>query len=455
MIYDPAVESLARPELHALQQERLRRVVRYVSDRVAFYRRKLDDARTRPECVQSLGDLGRLPFTSKADLRDEFPFGAFAVPPERLARIHASTGTTGRPVVVGYTGADLLAWSGLCARALCLAGARPGQMFQNAYGYGLFTGGLGMHAGAERLGLTVIPASGGNTSRQVLLLRELKSEILACTPSYALTLAEALTADGIAPGSLALRTLVLGAEPWTEAMRAEIESRLGVDAVDIYGLSEVIGPGVACECAEAKAGAHIAEDQFIVEVIDPATGEPRDDGERGELVFTTLHKEAMPLIRYRTGDLASVVREPCRCGRTLARMSRVAGRTDDMLIIRGVNIYPSQVGAALAGVGEISSHWHLVVTRPRQLDELEVQIEVNAGFQEHASVPGDAGFETMDSGRWGRLTEACQRRLREALGLNVRVTLVPPGHLPRSDGGKLRRVTDRRDEDQRVIMVNR
>jgi len=439
MIWSPEFETMPRRELQRLQLERLQRIVRYVYERVEPYRRRMEEAGVRPDDIRSLEDLVRLPFMQKSDFRDHYPFGLFAVPLDQVVRIHASSGTTGKPTVVGYTRNDLEVWSEVCARSLAASGGRPGDVVQNAYGYGLFTGGLGIHYGAERMGMTVIPVSAGNTERQILLLQDFGAHILTCTPSYALTLAEALHARGVRPGQLRLRCGVLGAEPWTEQMRQQIEQTLGIDAVNIYGLSEVIGPGVSNECVEAKDGAHVFEDHFLVEVIDPNTAEPLPYGEAGELVFTTLTKEAVPVIRYRTGDIASLNPEPCRCGRTFVRMSRVVGRTDDMLIIRGINVYPSQVEAAIVGLPQLRPHYQLVVTRERTLDELEVRIEVD-----------DLYFQAM-GGALDPEDERVQTLLRRVydalygvLGITARVTLVPPGALPRSEGGKLRRVVDLR-----------
>ena len=439
MIWNPEMETMPRRELHALQLRRLQQTVRRVYDHVSFMRGHLDETGVRPDRVKTLDDLRRLPFTRKSDFRDTYPFGLLAVRVSQLVRIHASSGTTGKPTVVGYTSGDLRVWAEVCARCLASSGAQPGDVFQNAYGYGLFTGGLGMHYGAELMGLVVVPVSGGNTERQILLLQDFRAKIIACTPSYALTLAEALEARDIHPGSLPLRYGVLGAEPWTEAMRDEIERRLGITAVNIYGLSEVIGPGVSNECIEEQNGAHIFEDHFLPEVINPQTEEPVPFGEIGELVFTTLTKEALPVIRYRTGDLASLDPAPCRCGRTFVRMSRIMGRTDDMLIIRGVNVYPTQVEAALLRVAELSPHYQLVVTRPRTLDELDVSIEVNDSF---AKALG--GSFTGEEEAVQELTIRCQQKLLGVLGITARVILVPPGKLPRSEGGKLRRVVDQR-----------
>jgi phenylacetate-CoA ligase len=444
MIWNETMETMARPKIEMLQSERLRQLVARVYERVPFYKQTLDAAGIRPNAIKSIADLPRLPFTKKTDLRDHYPFGLFAVPMHEVLRLHASSGTTGKPTVVGYTRDDLRIWAEVCARCLALSGAQPGQMFQNAYGYGLFTGGLGMHYGAEQMGLTVIPVSGGNTARQIMLIRDFGPHILACTPSYALTLADALLDQRIALDSLNLQTLVLGAEPWTEAMRQEIEAQLPVNAVNIYGLSEIIGPGVSNECVEAKDGSHIFEDHFIVEVINPDTGELLPDGTVGELVFTTLTKQALPLIRYRTGDMASVRREPCRCGRTQARMSRVVGRVDDMLIIRGINVFPSQIEATLVGIEHVTPHYQIIVTREKRLDVLTVQVEVTEPF--FRSIGADR-FQQYPASRveeLHHLEAVIHKKLHDALGLQVKVTLLPPQTAPRSEGGKLQRVLDKR-----------
>ncbi|HET7266173.1 MAG TPA: phenylacetate--CoA ligase [bacterium] len=438
MIWNRTAETMPRPDLEALQRRRLADLVARAHARVPFYRATLDRAGVRPEQIRSLDDLRRLPFMRKSDLRDHYPFGLFAVPLEQVVRLHASSGTTGKPTVVGYTRADLGMWAEVCARSLAASGARPGDVFHNAYGYGLFTGGLGMHYGAELLGMVVVPVSGGNTERQLLLLQDFQPRVIACTPSYMLTLAEAAAARGIDPRSLALRSAVLGAEPWTEAMRREIERALPLKAVNIYGLSEVIGPGVSNECVEAQHGSHIFEDHFLVEAVDPQTGEPVRPGEVGELVFTTLTKEALPVLRYRSGDLASLDPAPCVCGRTLVRMSLVVGRTDDMLIIRGINVFPSQVEAVVVQFPELSPHYQLVVTRERTLDALEVRVEVASGA---ADALGPLGG---DAGGADDLRERIAGRLRGVCGIAARITLQGPGTLPRSEGGKLRRVIDER-----------
>jgi phenylacetate-CoA ligase len=370
--------------------------------------------------------------TTKAQLREHYPFGLLAVPLAEVRRIHASSGTKGRPTIVGYTERDLRTWSDCMARGLAAAGARPGEVLHVAYGYGLFTGGLGFHAGAERLGLTVVPAASGNTLRHVRLLQDLRPQGLACTPSFALHLAEALADAGVEGRALGLRYGAFGAEPWTDAMRRQLESALGLTAVDFYGLSEVIGPGVAAECAEGRDGLHVNEDHFLVEVVDPATGAPLGPGREGELCFTSLTKEALPVIRYRTGDLSALSLEGCSCGRTLARMARLTGRTDDMLVIRGVNVYPSQIEATLLTLPELSAHYQLVVDRAAALPRLEVQIEVA-----EAVVQAWGGWHA-DRPEIGQLRGAVAERLRGALALSAEVTLVAPKTVPRSEGKAVR-----------------
>jgi len=438
VIFEPDLETLPRERLRALQAERLRILVAYVKERVPLYRERLADV--EPEDVASLDDLRRLPFTRKDDLRDSYPFGMFAVPREQLARIHASSGTTGKLTVVGYTVADLDLFARVNARALAMAGAEAGMLLHNAYGYGLFTGGLGLHAGGERLGMTVVPVSGGMTERQLMLIEDFQPDVIACTPSYALTLAHAFRERGLAAGEGSLRFALLGAEPWTDAMRREIDDALGVRSTNIFGLSEVIGPGVSCECVEARAGSHVNEDHFLPEVVDPATGEPLPDGQEGVLVFTTLTKQALPLIRYWTGDITSLSSEPCICGRTLVRMSLIKGRADDMLIIRGVNVYPTQVESSLLEIDELTSNYRIIVSRTTTLDEAEVEVEVAESFLREAGTDGLA--EELDHVR--ELRGRAERLLRESIGCSLPVTLRAPGSLPRSDGGKLQRVLDRR-----------
>lgn len=383
MIWNEAIETMSSEEINQLQSERLRQLTTRVYEKVPFYRDKFDEIGLRPGDVKGIDDLARLPLTTKENLRDNHPFDLFAEPMDKVIRLHASSGTTGKPTVVGYTRDDLETWAEVCARSFGLSGARPGDIFQNAYGYGLFTGGLGMHYGAEYMGLTVIPVSGGNTARQMLLMQDFQTDIMACTPTYALVLADKLTEAGVDSADLPVRSFILGAEPWTEGMRQEIEAKLHADAVNIYGLSEIIGPGVSCECVEVKDGMHIMEDHFLPEIVDPESGEPLADGKVGELVFTTLTKQALPLIRYRTSDLCSISHEACACGRTHARMSRILGRTDDMLIIRGVNVFPTRIEEALIGQEHLTPHHRIVVTREGHLDALEVQVEVTEEFFRH------------------------------------------------------------------------
>jgi phenylacetate-CoA ligase len=421
------LETMPPEQRRGLQLDRLRTLVGRVKDRVPLYRERLREV--EPGDVVSVEDLRRLPFTRKDDLRDTYPFGLFAVPRTELARIHASSGTTGRPTIVGYTAGDLDVFARVVARCLAMAGAEPGMTLHNAYGYGLFTGGLGLHAGGEHLGLTVVPVSGGMTERQITLILDLQPEVLACTPSYALTLAHAFAARGIAPEDISVRVALLGAEPWTERMRDEIDAGLGVRCTNLFGLSEIIGPGVSGECTEARDGLHVNEDHFLAEIVDPETGEPLPESKEGVLVVTTLTKEALPVVRYWTGDLTTLTTEPCVCGRTFARMGPIVGRTDDMLIVRGVNVYPSQVGAVLGRVPELSPHFGLEVRRDDTLDEVVVVAEPAT------EVSGADGDE---------LRARAERLIRETIGCSMTVRLVAPGEAPRSDGGKIQRVTDLR-----------
>ena len=439
MLWNREIETMPREQLRALQGERLRKAVAYAYERVPFYRRRLDEAGVRPDDIRGLDDLDELPFTTKADLRDHYPFGLFAVPQREVARIHASSGTRGKLAVVGYTAGDLRVWGEVVARALLLAGARPGDVIHNAYGYGLFTGGLGLHAGAEAIGATVVPMGGGNTARQVMLIRDFGARVLCCTPSYALTIAEEFERQGVDTAELPLAVGIFGAEPWSDAMRDEIERRLHITATDIYGLSEVIGPGVANECAEAKQGLHIAEDHFLPEIIDPHTGQSLPPGEYGELVFTSLTKEAFPNIRYRTGDITCLIDEPCVCGRTSRRMARLRGRHDDMLIVRGVNVYPSEVEAVLLAIEEIAPFYQLVLEREGALDTLDVQAEVTEEFHR----AGGAALEPTHP-PVGALRERIGRDLHSRLGINTGITLLPPNTLARIEVGKVVRVVDRR-----------
>jgi len=431
MIWDDEFETLPREAMDALQVKRLRDLADRISTTVPFYRKRLGEAGYRPGDIRKREDLARLPFTTKEDLRDNYPFGLFAVPMERVVRIHASSGTTGKPTVVGYTRRDIDTWSELMARTLSCGGTTSGDIVHNAYGYGLFTGGLGAHYGAEKIGAAVIPMSGGNTKRQILIMKDFGSTILLSTPSYALNIAEVMAEEGVTPGQLRLKCGLFGAEPWTEGMRREIERKLGISAVDIYGLSEVIGPGVASECIEEKHGLHVFEDHFIPEIIDPATGAVLPHGEAGELVFTTLTKEAFPVLRYRTRDISRLISMPCACGRTLLRMERISGRTDDMLIIRGVNVFPSQIEAVLMDVEGVEPHYQLIVTRDGTLDVLEVQVEVN----ESIFTDEIKGLE--------RLARRVEEDIKDLLGVSCKVRLVEPKTIQRSEG-KAKRVIDKR-----------
>jgi len=421
-----AVERLSRDELEALQLERLQWTLRHAYENVPFYRRKFDEAGVRPEDCRTLADLERFPFTTKQDLRENYPFGMFAVPETRLRRIHASSGTTGRPTVVGYTEHDLDVFSTVVARSIRAAGGRPGHKVHVAYGYGLFTGGLGAHYGAERLGCTVIPASGGMTARQVQLIQDLKPEIIMVTPSYMLTLLDEFERQGVDPRSSSLQVGIFGAEPWTEQMRREIEERMDIHAVDIYGLSEVIGPGVSIECVETKDGLHIWEDHFLPEVIDPFTEQVLPEGERGELVFTSLTKEALPIIRYRTRDLTRLL--PGTARPAFRRMEKVTGRTDDMIILRGVNVFPTQIEEVVLGVDGLAPHFQIVLSTRGRMDHMTVRVEAEDNTTE--------GRE--------RAAAALARGIKESVGITVDVDVVDPSTLERSVG-KIRRVIDQRE----------
>ncbi|MEU3725572.1 phenylacetate--CoA ligase PaaK [Streptomyces sp. NPDC031705] len=420
-------ERLSPDELAALQLKRLRATLRRAYDGVAFYRQAFDKAGVHPDDCRSLADLSLFPLTTKADLREQYPFGMFAVPRTDVRRIHASSGTTGRPTVVGYTDGDLATWADVVARSLRAAGARPGQIVHVAYGYGLFTGGLGAHYGAERLGCTVVPASGGMTDRQVRLIQDFRPEVIMVTPSYMLTLLDEMERQGVDPRATSLRTGVFGAEPWTEEMRREIEDRLGIDAVDIYGLSEVIGPGVAQEFASHKDGLHIWEDHFYPEVIDPLTGAVLPDGEPGELVFTSLTKEAMPIVRYRTRDLTRLL--PGTARPAFRRMEKVTGRSDDMIILRGVNLYPTQIEEILLRTPGLAPHFQLRLTREGRLDALTVRVEAR---------------RDADAGTRRAAAAELVRAVKESVGVSVAVEVVEPESLERSVG-KIKRVKDLRE----------
>lgn len=430
MYWNRQAECMDRRALEALQLERLQAQVHRVYERVPFYRARFDAFGVRPGDIRSLKDLRKLPFTMKSDLRDHYPFGLFAVPMEEIVRIHASSGTTGKPTVVGYTRKDIETWAEVMARTLVSAGVTKGDIIQNAYGYGLFTGGLGAHYGAEKIGAAVVPVSVGNTKRQIMLMKDFGTTALCSTPSYALFLGETSRQLGTPIRDLPLRVGIFGAEPWTESMRQQIEKELGITALDIYGLSEIIGPGVAAEC-EAKGGLHLMEDHFLPEIIDPATGEALEPGQVGELVLTTLTKEGIPLIRYRTRDITRLFPEPCPCGRTSLRMGKVTGRSDDMLIIRGVNVFPSQIESVLLEIPDVAPHYVLYVDRVQNLDTLEVQVEVSE------SVFSDE-VKALE-----RIEKRIRSELGSTLGIDVEVKLVEPNTLARSEG-KAQRVVDRR-----------
>ncbi|SDL62166.1 phenylacetate-CoA ligase [Maridesulfovibrio ferrireducens] len=435
MIFDIDKETMPREELEALQLKRLKQLCERVYANVPFYTKKFKELGITPDDINSLSDLQKLPFTEKQDLRNHYPFGLFAVSRENIVRIHSSSGTTGKATVVGYTKRDIANWAGLMARAFAMAGATPEDIIHNAYGYGLFTGGLGVHYGAEALGATIIPISGGGTRRQIMLLKDFGATAICCTPSYALYLYETGKEMGIDFRELPLKVGIFGAEPWTESMRREIEDKLDIKALDIYGLSEIMGPGVAMECAEAQDGLHIMEDHFIPEIINPDTGELAKPGEVGELVVTTLTKEGIPLIRYRTRDLTKITYTPCRCGRTLARMQRVKGRSDDMLIIRGVNVFPSQIESILIETEGLSPHYLLEIHRDGNLDILTIKVEV-------AGTAFSDEIKNLQS-----LERKIQRNIKEFLGVTARIKLVEPNSIERSTG-KAKRIVDLRNENQ-------
>lgn len=427
--YQPEIETASRETIVALQNERLTATVRRVYENVPFYREKMKEAGVTPEDIRSIDDLHKLPFSYKKDLRDTYPYGLFAVPLKDVVRLHASSGTTGKQIVVGYTQKDLDIWADCCARALTAAGCTDEDIVHVSYGYGLFTGGLGADGGARRLGATTVPVSSGNTQRQVTILRDFGSTILCCTPSYALHIAEVLYESGYTKDDIHLKAGVFGAEPWTNEMRARIESLLGIKAFDIYGLTEVIGPGVGFECRE-QTGMHINEDHFIVEVIDPDTGEVLPDGTQGELVFTCITKEAFPILRYRTRDIGVITREKCSCGRTLVKMTKPRGRTDDMLIIRGVNVFPSQIETVLLEKG-YTANYQILVDRANHFDSIEVQVEItNEVFSDTVRGLAQRTKELADA-------------LKTLLGISAKVTLMEPNSIPRSEG-KAVRVIDKR-----------
>ncbi len=433
---------MPRQELEALQLKHLGETLHRVYNQVPFYKQKFDETKIKPDSLRSLDDLSILPFTKKSDLRDNYPFGLFAEPLENVRRIHASSGTKGKPTVVGYTDKDLQDWKEVCARSLAAAGAKPGDIVHNAYGYGLFTGGLGMHYGAENFGATVVPASGGMTQRQIMLLQDFGARVLLSTPSYALNMAFMMDELNVERQSIKLEIGIFGAEPWTEELRGEIERALDIRALDIYGLSEVMGPGVSMECFEGRDGLHIWEDYFLPEIVNPATGAPLPEGEEGELVFTSLKKEAFPVIRYRTGDLSRLYKERCQCGRTMARMERVRARLDDMLIIRGVNLYPSEIEKVLLSIEELSPHYQLMVDRVKALDVMEVHVELTEELVKRWGEFSDKHLEFKS------LTAKITGLLKDTLGLTADVKLMPPKAVPRSEG-KAVRVIDKRKEGEK------
>lgn len=431
MYYQPEIETMSRKDLEALQLERLQALVKRVYEKIPFYKESFDKAGVKPEDIKTLDDLTKFPFTVKQDMRDAYPFGLFAVPREEVVRVHCSSGTTGTATVVGYTQADLERWGDCFARFLYAAGCGPESTLQVSYGYGLFTGGLGAHNGGERAGCTVLPMSTGNTKRQVRLMKDFDVDCLCCTPSYALNIAEVAEEEGYNPREFPIHAGILGAEPCSEATRAEIEQKLGIQVFDIYGLSEVMGPGVACEC-EKQHGLHVCEDQFIIEIVDPKTLQPVPDGEWGEVVFTTLCKDCSPLVRYRTRDISRILVGECECGRTFRRMDRIAGRTDDMMILRGVNVFPSQIEEEIVSFPEIAAQYQLILTTKGTLDHAELRVE---------TVPE---FPFDEVRRLLKLKKDLQKALKENLQIAVDVKIVEPKTIERSEG-KAKRIIDLRE----------
>jgi phenylacetate-CoA ligase len=430
MIWNEKIECASRDEMEAVQSDRLVQTVKRIYHNIPSYRAKMQEMGLLPGDIKTVNDLSKLPFTNKSDLRDNYPFDMFTVPMSEIVRVHASSGTTGKPTVVGYTRNDLQMWSEVVTRALCMAGVHKSDIVQVAYGYGLFTGGLGLHYGTENLGATVIPISGGNTKKQIQLMQDFGTSVIACTPSYALFLAEVMQEMGIDPVSLNLRVGIFGAEPWSENMRHEIEAKLKIKAIDIYGLSEVVGPGVSCECTQ-QAGMHVNEDHFIPEIIDPETLEPLPPGELGELVFSTVTKEGIPILRYRTRDLTRLIYDKCACGRTLVRMEKCTGRSDDMLIIRGVNVFPSQIESVLLEMSETEPHYLLIVEREGTLDVLKLLVEVQEQFFSDEIRELEA------------LRKKITGNIQGTLGISVDVKLVEPKTIERT-AGKAKRVIDNR-----------
>ena len=431
MYWNKRIETMPREELTYIQNDRLKSMIRRIYHNVPFYRNKFQEIDLYPEDIKGVEDLSKLPFTTKQNLRDNYPYGLFATELDQIVRLHASSGTTGKPTVVGYTREDINNWADVCARSIVAAGGDSNSVIQIAYGYGLFTGGLGLHYGAEHLGASAIPISSGNTERQIMLMKDFHTTILTCTPSYALYLADALKDSGVSPEELDLKIGIFGAEPWSENMRKDIEIKLGISAHNIYGLSEISGPGVASECG-CKNGMHIWEDHYFPEIIDPVSLEPLPYGSVGELVFTSVTKEGIPLLRYRTRDLTMLNDERCQCGRTHVRMERVMGRSDDMIIIRGVNVFPTQIEDVLLGIGNVEPHYQLIITREGTMDFLEIEVEVTEELFSDK-------IRNMEI-----LSNTIKERLSSVLQLNTKVTLVEPRSIPRSEG-KAKRIIDRRN----------
>lgn len=444
VIFNREMETLARDEKEQLQLERVKNTVKTVQENVPFYQQKFAEANIGTEAIQSLEDIRKLPFTVKKDLRNNYPFGLFAKPVKKLERLHASSGTSGKPTVVGFTRNDLHVWAEIVARAIAACGGEPDGILHNAYGYGLFTGGLGIHYGSENLGMTTVPISGGNTARQIMLIEDFKPTVITGTPSYVLNIIDTMEKMGKDPRKTSLKYGIFGAEAWSEEMRDTLEKRMDIKAMDIYGLSEVMGPGISVECKDAQDGLHIADDHFYVEVIDPETLEPVPDGEEGELVFTSLTKEALPIIRYRTGDIAFIQKEPCECGRTSARMSRVKGRIDDMLIIRGVNVFPSEIESALLEMEEFAPHYQLVITREGTLEKVVLKAEINEKV--YQSINGDMEHEEIKN-----LSKQISKKLKSSCLVTIEAQIESPGNIPRSEG-KAIRVTR---EPEQIPVLNR
>lgn len=436
MMFNKERESMPQEEREQLQLSLLQKTLDRLYNNNDYYKNLFNDMNLKVEDIQSLDDVQKLPFLTKEIIREQYPYGLFAAPQEDIIRLHASSGTSGKPTLTAYTRNDIEVWSEIIARSIVAAGGRKSGVLHNAYGYGLFTGGLGLHHGGEKLGITVIPVSTGNTSRQILVIEDMKPDVICATPSYALYLAEVMEKEGIDPRKTSLKYGIFGAEAWSEEMRVQLEERFDIKAVDIYGLSEVMGPGVSIECVEEQDGLHIQEDHFYVEVIDPDTQEPLPEGEYGELVFTSLTKEAFPVIRYRTGDIASITRKPCSCGRTTVRMSRPKGRVDDMLIIKGVNVFPSEVERSLLKVGEITPNYQLHVSRNGHVDDVELKVEISEEVYKEVN-------ERLDDPRILDICRVAQAYIRDECLINIGITILEPGVLPRSQGKAIRVIDER------------